>query len=81
MEKVKALLKENPDLVFSIDKDGSTPLHCAAFYGHKDVAELLLVNKADVNAMAAEGMTPLRLAIMGKHDDVAQLLRQHGGHE
>ena len=28
LEKVKALLKDNPDLVFSKDNDGATPLHC-----------------------------------------------------
>ncbi len=50
LAKVKALLKANPDLVSSKDTNGMTPLHCAAVKGHKDVAELLLANKAEVNA-------------------------------
>ncbi len=29
-----------------------TPLHLAAQEGHKDVAELLLAHKADLNAMS-----------------------------
>jgi ankyrin repeat protein len=40
LEKVKALIKDNPRLVFSEDETGRTPLHWAAVYGHKDVAEV-----------------------------------------
>jgi ankyrin repeat protein len=42
LEKVKALLKDNPNLVFSKDNNGATPLHYAA-KRHKDVAELLVM--------------------------------------
>ena len=60
LAKAKALLKDNPELVFSrattgatrlhwADEIGMTPLHVAAQNGSKDVAELLLANKADVN--------------------------------
>jgi ankyrin repeat protein len=48
--RVKALLKDNPELVSSRDGPDDTPLHVAAQRGHKDVVELLLANKADVNA-------------------------------
>jgi hypothetical protein len=34
----------------------------AAFNGHKDVAELLLANKAEVNAKSIGGYTPLHFA-------------------
>ena len=74
LEKVKALLKANPDLVFSKDTHGSTPLHCAALQGHKDVAELLLANKAEVNAKDNIGETPLHMAAYHGHKDVAELL-------
>jgi ankyrin repeat protein len=39
LEKVKVLLKENPDLVSNKGEGGLTPLHCAGIGGHKDVAE------------------------------------------
>jgi ankyrin repeat protein len=56
LEKVKALVKDNPDLVFSKnnygdtplhvaaakDTDGHTPLACATHKGYKEVADLLL---------------------------------------
>jgi ankyrin repeat protein len=51
-----------------------TPLHAAAGQGHKDVAELLLANKANVSAKEEHGATPLHLAAFEDHGDVAELL-------
>jgi len=45
------------------------------------MAELLLANKADVNAKDNKGYTPLYYAADKGHQDVVELLRQHGGHE
>ncbi len=81
LEKVKTLLKSDPGLIFSEGDDGGTPLHYAAYGGHKDVTELLLATKADVNAGNYRAMTPLHVATVHAHKDVADLLRQHGGHE
>jgi ankyrin repeat protein len=47
---VNALLKGDPDLVFTKDSLGMAPLHWAAERGHKDVAALLLAYDADVDA-------------------------------
>jgi ankyrin repeat protein len=74
LAKVKALLKENPKLVLSKDKEGWTPLHVAAENGCKDVVELLLASKADVNAIGKFGLAPLHLAARKGSKDVAQLL-------
>jgi ankyrin repeat protein len=57
--KVKALLKDNPDLVFSTDSNGRTALHYAAFAGHKDMAELLLANKVRINSKDSHARTAL----------------------
>ena len=59
MEKVKSLLKANPDLVFSKDNIGFTPLHIAAATEQMVMAELLISNNADVNAKDNSGLTPL----------------------
>jgi ankyrin repeat protein len=60
LPEVKALLEDRPDLVFSKELVGGTALHCAAQYGHKDVAELLLANRADVDAREDEFAAGLR---------------------
>ena len=74
LEKIKALLKENPDLVFSKDNQSLTPLHKAAFHGHKDVADFLLASGAEVNATNAAGWTPLHLAAGEGYKEVVELL-------
>lgn len=73
VEKVRALLAADPDLVSSKDEHGWTPLYWAAASGHKDVVELLLANKADINAFN-QHFTPLHAAVMNRHPDVADVL-------
>ena len=75
------------------DGIGVTPLHFAVLGGHKELAELLIANGADVNLrssmvvktedgsdgeQAAQEITALDRAIGGKHMEVADLLRKHG---
>jgi ankyrin repeat protein len=75
LKKVKALLKDDPYLVFSNDtRLGRTPLFYAAEADHKDVVELLLTNKADANAKDCFGNTPLFCAASMGNKDVAELL-------
>lgn len=75
LEKVKALLKEDPNLVFSKDNDGNTPLHSAVKFDHKDVAEFLLANKADVDAKDKwNDWTSLHIAAVDGYKDEAELL-------
>jgi ankyrin repeat protein len=79
LERVKVMLKDNPDLVFSKDFSGQTALHWAAIQGQTDVVKLLLANKADVNAKAGKsGMTPLFNAVSSRHKDVVELLLTGG---
>jgi len=44
-----------------------------------EIAKLLIVKNADVNAKDVEGQTPLDWAVGGNHKETADLLRKHGG--
>ena len=73
--KVRRLLAENPDVVYRREGDDKlTMLHVAAKNGCKNVTELLLVNKADVDAKTKWGDTPLLLATQHGHMDVMESL-------
>ena len=56
-----------------------SPLHKAAWGGHKEIAELLIAEGVDVNAKNRLSLTPLDFAIIGKQPETADLLRKHGG--
>jgi ankyrin repeat protein len=72
--KVRALLKDNPNLVFSKNLKGSTPVHQAAWKGHGNIVKLLLANNADVNVTDPSGITPLHAAAVHGHLRVVEIL-------
>ena len=87
VRRIRALIKDSPDLINARDSDGSTPLHHAASKGQLKVAEFLLANGADVNApafignsgaSAASGSTPLLFAARNGHKSMVELLLAKG---
>jgi ankyrin repeat protein len=52
----------------------STPLHLAAQYGHKEIAELLIAKGFDMQAQDDDNCTPLHIAARYGHKEVAELL-------
>lgn len=54
------------------DQNGLTPLHCAAWKGHKDVVLLLLDGGAELNIVTHTGETLLHFATHERHKDVVQ---------
>jgi uncharacterized protein len=55
LEKVKQFVDANPALAKSHSPDGFPVFALAAVFGHREIAEYLLRNGADVNAMATNG--------------------------
>ena len=76
---IEAVKKHLADGV-SVDgkNDDWTPLHHAAFGGHKEVAGLLIAEGADVNAETVNDMTPLHLAAFWGHKEIAAQLIAKG---
>lgn len=62
IESVTILLKANLNLVAEKDEHGYTLLHHAAKSNEVEIAELLLINGADVNAKSIYGETPIMFA-------------------
>jgi ankyrin repeat protein len=68
---VKRLLKLDKSLIDATDKDGSTPLHCAAWKGHAEVVYPMLDSGANINAKSQNehyGDTPLQKSEREKQD-------------
>lgn len=80
LDRVRALLQDEPDLIAAYSEDGWTPLHLAAHFGSTEVAELLLAHGADVEARSRsrEGNTPLHAAVAGKQPSLVDLLIARG---
>ncbi|KAL1526084.1 hypothetical protein AB1Y20_020901 [Prymnesium parvum] len=72
-----ARLLENNANIEERDRDGFSPLHCAACFGHEDAVRLLLENNADIAARDKEGTTPLLWAAHNGHEGAARLLLQN----
>jgi len=80
IERVKELLEEDPRLLNFTSHDGWTPLHLAAFFGQKQVAEFLIDLGADMHAVSRNSNTamPLHSALASGKTDVALLLIDKG---
>ena len=80
VDRVRALLDQDPARVNGWSSDGFTPLHLASFFGYAKVVELLLARGAEVNPVARNPMKvqPLHSAAAGRHGEVARLLVEAG---
>ena len=77
-DMVRQLIALGADVNASSD-DGMTPLHWAAYYGHADVALVLIHSGANVNARDKYVFeTPLHVAAKGGHAAVVRVLVASG---
>ncbi len=61
----------------SVDEDGATPLHVAAWHGHWEPIEILIDNGADIDALEENGRSPLHLAVYNEKMEVIRLLLEN----
>lgn len=80
LDRLAALLGDDPSLMSARTDDGWTALHLAAFFGKRECAEILLERGADVDAETTNAMKnrPLHAAAAGRHLDVCRLLLDRG---
>ena len=78
VEEARRLIEEDASVIESTDGFGLTPLRWAAFYGHKDIVDLLLDKGAKINPKEKGGRTPLYWAAKQGHMDVVELLVARG---
>jgi ankyrin repeat protein len=77
-ELVNMLLAHGADVNVCCGVYAVTVLHEVARDGDVEIAEVLLANKANVNANGDKGLTPLHWATMKGHRDMVELLLAHG---
>ena len=82
LERLAALLDDDPALVRRMSPDGFTPLHLAVFGHSLEAVELLLERGADVETPSEHptirGVRPLRTAAFVSDAAAARLLLEHG---
>src|SRR5262245_4631561 len=83
-EDVRRHIRENPGAARQWAPDGWTPLHLAAFFGHREVAAALLEAGADVRALSrnVEANLPINAAAAGprpeRRPEIVRLLIDRG---
>ena len=77
-EEVKELLQSNANIEAKGGMYQETPLHLAARSGHRDIVDLLLEEKADIETKDEHQRTPLHLAALEDLKEVVTLLLDKG---
>jgi uncharacterized protein len=60
------------------DQHGQTALMLAAHAGHREIVELLIAHRANLNVTAKYGLSALMLALVAGNEEVARLLSDAG---
>jgi ankyrin repeat protein len=78
IQKLKAYVKDSPDLINVVDNVGETPLLKAATAGHLSVVKYLLSNGVGLNVRDRNGRTALHKASLFGHKSIVEFLLSQG---
>jgi ankyrin repeat protein len=81
LDRVRTLLREDPECVNIRDNGGRTPLHClcqGTEHG-EEIIEMLIQHGADTSARDNAGRTPIDQMLQNGRQDLAAVLRRHPG--
>lgn len=80
LPKARALLASDPALARARSADGGTALHFACFFGHPDIARLLIESGSDLHAVAEKfgNVQPLHSAVASRVHSTIELLLLNG---
>ena len=79
--RITELLLEHGAGVNTQDKENTTPLHLASYFGSVEISRVLLKHGANSNAKRKLGQTLLHLVAAGEHENgvcITDLLLEHG---
>ena len=77
-EKCEYLIRYKKTLIDRVDIHGNQPLHTAACIGNSDICDVLIKNRADVNAKGFQDKTPLEMATVSNQPHCVSLLLERG---
>lgn len=76
VEEVKAIMKQYPDAINSVNEAGYSPLILACYKGNVDVANFLIKNVKDIDGNSSMG-TPLMAAVVKGNKEIVQALLEN----
>lgn len=76
VDEVKAIMKQNPDAINSVNEEGYSPLILACYRGNIDVAKFLIKEVNDINGNSSMG-TPLMAAVVKGNKQIVQVLLEN----
>lgn len=77
VQEMESLMKQNPDVINSVNNNGFSPLILACYRGNVDVAKFLMDNVKDVNYKSQEGTALAGLSVKYNKELTEYLLNKN----
>jgi len=76
------LIFQKPDSINEFSEDGFTPLGLACYFGHEELARILVLKGADVNLASKNGFNvfPIHSAVAANNINITKMLLENGAY-